>query len=384
MSPGQPPTLSSRRARARPHARAHPTLSLSGSHRGPACPTAANRPHLSSAAAGRSAVHIAILGRHPRRPRTWGRRPDRDARRAEPSTSRRATSRGSAPSSAPRPPDLPPTSPKRTTGTSHPRSPVHPSQPTPPPTRTAATTATSRRHPATSSGRLRRRQGQQGGQGQPQAKETSQESRERRSQARGGRSQVRRRSPPVGSHVFSHSGPGRAMDEAVAQCASCDVIAVDCEGVNMSRVGPVTLLQVATDTDAYLFDVQAMGRRASRWSPTPPSRTVRTSSPCSRTRRLSSSCSTAAWTRTRCFINTGCLSKTSLTSSWRMSPRRRNHHAVSLLSGMPKCAARWLPKGANQAEANLAANDGKGGFDPSAPPDAVSIARVTEHLKRKV
>jgi exonuclease 3'-5' domain-containing protein 1 len=67
-----------------------------------------------------------------------------------------------------------------------------------------------------------------------------------------------------------------------------------------------------------------------------------------------------------------------------IAARRRNHHAVSLLSGMPKCAARWLPKGANQAEANLAANDGKGGFDPSAPPDAVSIARVTEYLKRKV
>jgi len=153
VSPGQPPTLSSRRARARLHARAHPhTLS--------AAPTAVRRvpppltrPHLSSAAApGRSAVHIAILGRHPRRPRTWGRRPDRDARRAEPSTSRRATSRGSAPSSAPQPPDLPPTSPRRTTGTCHPRSQVHPSQPTPPPTRTAATAATSRRHPATSSG----------------------------------------------------------------------------------------------------------------------------------------------------------------------------------------------------------------------------------------
>ena len=61
------------------------------------------------------------------------------------------------------------------------------------------------------------------------------------------------------------SGPGPAMDEAVARCEVRDVIAVDCEGVNNLRVGAITLLQVAAGDSAYLFDVQAMGiARASR------------------------------------------------------------------------------------------------------------------------
>lgn len=181
------------------------------------------------------------------------------------------------------------------------------------------------------------------------------------------------------------SGPGRAMDEAVAQCASCDVIAVDCEGVNMSRVGPVTLLQVATDTDAYLFDVQAMGRACFE---------MVSDAAVTNGANLKSVLEDPKVVKLMfdCRVDSDALFHqhgVSLQNVFDVqladvAARRRNHHAVSLLSGMPKCAARWLPKGANQAEANLAANDGKGGFDPSAPPDAVSIARVTEHLKRKV
>jgi len=53
---------------------------------------------------------------------------------------------------------------------------------------------------------------------------------------------------------------------AIQKCAEAlrkaDVIAVDCEGVLMSRTGPVTLLQCATREAVYLIDVQALGARA--------------------------------------------------------------------------------------------------------------------------
>jgi exonuclease 3'-5' domain-containing protein 1 len=54
------------------------------------------------------------------------------------------------------------------------------------------------------------------------------------------------------------TSPGPDLDDAIAKCVSCNLLAVDLEGVSMSRVGQVTLLQVATDTDVFLFDVQAL------------------------------------------------------------------------------------------------------------------------------
>jgi len=185
------------------------------------------------------------------------------------------------------------------------------------------------------------------------------------------------------------SGPGPAMDEAVARIQACDVVAVDCEGVNMSRVGAVTLLQVAAGDRAYLFDVQAMGRACFEMvsdASVTNGRNLKSVLEDPRVLKLMFDCRVDS---DALFHQHG----VSLTNVFDVqladvAARRRNHHAVSLLSGMPKCAGRWLPKGPTQAEAALAAQDNsslsRDSSDPNAPPDAASVARVTEHLKRKV
>ena len=61
------------------------------------------------------------------------------------------------------------------------------------------------------------------------------------------------------------SSPGEALDRAVRAIANAPgkVIAVDCEGVAMSRIGRVTLVQIAVPNErVYLFDVQALGSEA--------------------------------------------------------------------------------------------------------------------------
>ena len=236
-------------------------------------------------------------------------------------------------------------------------------------------------------GRLRHREGQQGGQGQPQAQETSQE-------GRGGESLRPVEEDPRCTAVLQLldrqcvviSGPGPAMDEAVARCAACDVVAVDCEGVNMSRVGAITLLQVAAGDSAYLFDaghgpcVLRDGVRRVRHERPEPQVGPRGS-------RCREARSTAGSTPTRSSQHGVSLTNVFDVQLADVAARRRNHHAVSLLSGMPKCAGRWLPKGPNQAEAALAAQGLDRApirSDADAPPDAASVARVTEHLKRKV
>ena len=184
------------------------------------------------------------------------------------------------------------------------------------------------------------------------------------------------------------SGPGPAMDEAVARCADADVIAVDCEGVNMSRVGAITLLQVAAGDSAYLFDVQAMGRACFE---------MVSDASVTNGRNLKSVLEDPKVVKLMfdCRVDSDALFHqhgVSLTNVFDVqladvAARRANHHAVSLLSGMPKCAGRWLPKGPNQAEAALAAQGPDRApirSDSDAPPDAASVARVTEHLKRKV
>jgi hypothetical protein len=57
------------------------------------------------------------------------------------------------------------------------------------------------------------------------------------------------------------SSPGEDLDNALRACVSSDMLAVDLEGVSLSRVGAVTLLQVAVKESVFLFDAQALGTK---------------------------------------------------------------------------------------------------------------------------
>ena len=52
------------------------------------------------------------------------------------------------------------------------------------------------------------------------------------------------------------------MPACVETIKASSVVAVDCEGVRMSRTGPVTVVQCATRDAIYLIDVQSLGGRA--------------------------------------------------------------------------------------------------------------------------
>jgi len=81
--------------------------------------------------------------------------------------------------------------------------------------------------------------------------------------------------PPMFSHeilndssfnVISESFPYIYIDKidetyysAIQEIASNSVIAVDCEGVALGRTGKLCLVQIATDQNVYLFDVQILG-----------------------------------------------------------------------------------------------------------------------------
>jgi len=52
---------------------------------------------------------------------------------------------------------------------------------------------------------------------------------------------------------------GSTFADAVNDISLTDCIAVDCEGVTLSRTGALTLIQIATETNIYLFDVLKMG-----------------------------------------------------------------------------------------------------------------------------
>jgi exonuclease 3'-5' domain-containing protein 1 len=56
--------------------------------------------------------------------------------------------------------------------------------------------------------------------------------------------------------------PGAAFAAALAAIAASPVVAIDAEGVQMSRTGQLTLLQVATDSSVFLFDILALGPAA--------------------------------------------------------------------------------------------------------------------------
>ncbi|EME27272.1 Exonuclease 3'-5' domain-containing protein 1 [Galdieria sulphuraria] len=52
--------------------------------------------------------------------------------------------------------------------------------------------------------------------------------------------------------------PGRVKNIINETLGVCDAIAVDCEGVNLSRDGKLCLLQVSTGTKTFIFDVCAL------------------------------------------------------------------------------------------------------------------------------
>ena len=70
----------------------------------------------------------------------------------------------------------------------------------------------------------------------------------------------------------------------------CDLLAVDCEGVRLSRSGALTLVQIATASHVYLIDVMTLGTAGAR---------ARMNSP--QDRPTKSSASVASSLRCRCF-----------------------------------------------------------------------------------
>ena len=61
--------------------------------------------------------------------------------------------------------------------------------------------------------------------------------------------------------------PGAALEEAVAAVSASPVLALDTEGVRLSRTGQLTLLQLGTDTRVFVFDVLALGDAAFSTAP---------------------------------------------------------------------------------------------------------------------
>jgi len=49
------------------------------------------------------------------------------------------------------------------------------------------------------------------------------------------------------------------LHNAILEIGSNSVIAIDCEGVALGRKGKICLLQIATETNVFLFDVQTLG-----------------------------------------------------------------------------------------------------------------------------
>ena len=180
------------------------------------------------------------------------------------------------------------------------------------------------------------------------------------------------------------ASPGRALDDAMRACASVDVLAVDCEGVAMSRVGPITLLQVAAGRDVFLFDVQALGTEHLFGGVDDAPRTpLRDALENPDATKLVFDCRVDS---DALFHQHGVrLAGVFDVQLADVAARRRRSLAVTFLAGMPKCAQRHLSDGAAAAEASLAALDGpaaRAGDDP--PITAEAVSRVTEHLKTKV
>jgi len=52
---------------------------------------------------------------------------------------------------------------------------------------------------------------------------------------------------------------GIALQSALQDIVQCPIIAVDCEGFELGRDGILCLIQVATDSHVYIFDVLSLG-----------------------------------------------------------------------------------------------------------------------------
>ena len=199
------------------------------------------------------------------------------------------------------------------------------------------------------------------------------------------------------------TSPGEALDRALRACVSSDVLAVDLEGVSMSRVGPVTLLQVAARDRVFLFDAQALGtaelferavRPESDEEDEPSSdgdagarkKTLRFVLEDPRVTKLMFDCRVDS---DALFHQHGVALRGVFDVQLAdVASRRRKNLAVPLLSGMPKCAARHLAGASGATKQSLAALDA----DPNdnsvtragGGSEAEAVTRVTEHLKSKV
>ena len=192
------------------------------------------------------------------------------------------------------------------------------------------------------------------------------------------------------------TSPGEDLDRALRACVSSDILAVDLEGVSMSRVGPVTLLQVAARDRVFLFDAQALGtaelferavRPESSEDVPENARTLRCVLEDPRITKLMFDCRVDS---DALFHQHGVALRGVFDVQLAdVASRRRKNLAVPLLSGMPKCAARHLAgAGRGATAASLAALDA----DPNdgsvtragATSEAEAVTRVTEHLKTRV
>ena len=209
------------------------------------------------------------------------------------------------------------------------------------------------------------------------------------------------------------SSPGEDLDNALRACVSSDMLAVDLEGVSLSRVGAVTLLQVAVKKSVFLFDAQALGTKDlferavsveeqnSARSPSsadtaddtvddtakkPKMKTLKSVLEDARVTKLMFDCrvdSDSLFHQHGVFLRG--VFDVQLAD---VAARRRKNLAVPLLSGMPKCAARHLAGTSGATKQSLAALDA----DPNdnsvtragGRSEAEAVTRVTEHLKSKV
>jgi len=62
--------------------------------------------------------------------------------------------------------------------------------------------------------------------------------------------------------IIDRTNAAEKMDKCLETLRAAPVIAVDCEGVMMSRTGPVTVVQCAAKDAIFLIDVQDLGRDA--------------------------------------------------------------------------------------------------------------------------
>ena len=182
------------------------------------------------------------------------------------------------------------------------------------------------------------------------------------------------------------TSPGVELDEAIAECCLSPLLAVDLEGISMSRVGLVTLLQVAVDDDVFLFDVQALSTEELFHREVGDEKT------------LQSILEDPAVTKLMfdCRVDSDALYHqhgVSLNGVWDVqladvAARRKKSLQVPLLSGMPKCAARHLGGASGASRSSLEALDADPGDVNknlnSSSSESEAVTRVTEHLKTKV